>query len=79
MAPNNNNALDEHVNCITLPFSKEPWLKLQDNTQTKTTKKTMRSGLDLSLQYPHASYQRGIGPVVCLIEDGQYLSFSIYG
>lgn len=39
----------------------------------------MKSRLELSLQHPHASYRRGIGPVVCLIEDGQYLSFSIYG
>lgn len=28
---------------------------------------------------PHASYRWSTGPVVCLIEDGQYLSFSIYG
>lgn len=39
----------------------------------------MISGLHLPLQHAHASYQRGIGPVVCLIEDGQFLSFSIYG
>lgn len=28
---------------------------------------------------PHASYRWSTGPVVCLIEDGQFLSFSIYG
>lgn len=28
---------------------------------------------------PHVSYRWSTGPVVCLIEDGQYLSFSIYG
>lgn len=32
---------------------------------------TMKCELDLSVQRPHASYRCGIGPVVCLIEDGQ--------
>lgn len=50
------------------------------NKDKKCKKSLMKPGLEISLQTPrHAAYRCSTGPVVCLIEDGQYLSFSIYG